>query len=166
MGQYQPEVASIVQGFVSKAVDGCSLADQLFEDANTGTLFDAIPSSQVIPWAGVSLSPEKYAAAFDEYKYPAGMPAFAFKTTWRELLHTPQCTLKTLLELPFEWHRIGFPQSMENLRELLECYLSYNLGGTTLYIGNNLSQQGIDRAVNIADNLLQAAVGTGNVHHK
>lgn len=153
-------MAATVQGFVSKVVDGCSLADRPFEDANTGTLFDAIPSQQVIPWASFPLSYGRYVTTFDKYKYPKDMQVFGFKTTWRELLQTPGCTIETLFKLPSEWHCIGFPQSLENLKELLQCYISYNLGETTLYIGNNIGQQAIDKAVNTTNNLLQTAVST------
>lgn len=157
---WQAEAAALVEGCLSKIVDGSRVVDQSSEDPGTSIRLDIVPTPLLTPWVALSVSPETYELSFDEFKYPQDMKDLSFKHKWNGLSTEPRFTIDSLLAFPSEWHHLGFPADMQALQGLLDCYMSHNIAKTTIYLGSSAGQHIITKAVKVLNTLLQCAVST------
>lgn len=156
----QDQVAIMVKTFLSRAMEELGVCERPCGEEGTGLPFDIVSDANFIPWAEFSAASTEYEKAFDDCRYPETVRPMPFRQIWTELVKVPGYTIENLFSFPREWHNLGFPNSWQSLETLTGCYLSYNIGKTTIYIGGKTDKDAVTRAVKILNNLLQSSVRT------
>ncbi|KAK2606137.1 hypothetical protein QQS21_003420 [Conoideocrella luteorostrata] len=159
----QEEVTRTIEAILLEIVEQeCGQLDT--QVASAGVRVGGDTQSRVMPWSTFEISP--YEPGIEQYQFPVAFVDYCFKAAWTSLEDIPNWHLNHFLTTLGHHNPCMDFGSIESLKKLLGCDISYNAKQTRLYIGCNSGQQVVEDAVVTLDNLLQLAVSImQNTHH-
>ncbi|KAJ6446128.1 actin-like ATPase domain-containing protein [Purpureocillium lavendulum] len=122
---------------------------------------------RVLPWSHLENEVDSPRHSFAAHQFPLDIGHLSYQEIWRGLEAKPGSSFPWFFQmLEAHWLDAGAPTSIAGLEALTRCQVTHNLAGNLAYLGTDESQEALDEAICILDNLffIAAEVECGPEH--
>ncbi|UNI14691.1 hypothetical protein JDV02_001293 [Purpureocillium takamizusanense] len=168
VGQHQQTITRFVQQQLLAIVEeDTNLFDpeqRQHEDASQAAFVDVTileDEPRILPWARLEGELDSGSRSFDAHQFPADIASLKHQTTWRGLEEPGWDFPAFFHTLETHWRHAGAPTCISDLEALIRCQVTHNMAGNLAYVGSDINQDTLDRAISTLDSLLHIAVEGG-----